>query len=227
MYVCACTPMCACLHVCPHMWAHVSAYAFTYMCTRLHMCVVCTCGARLFARVCACVCVCVSARVHSCRHVSVCTHVCMCFCTCMCACMFVCACAWMCAHMAACVCTCMCVRVCACTECAPPSPHAEMTPPPPSLSAAPFISQRPHPLAFLLENHSPVPPVLSAQAGPWPHMQLCGWLLPVVLEPGWGLEGRRPATTWDCHRPRPWGPLSDGVPSVAGGCLRGGLWTGH
>ena len=218
-----CVRVCTCARTCGHTCLHMRSHTCAHGCT----CVLCAHVVHGYLHVCVHVFVCVSARVHSCRHVSVCTHVCMCFCTCMCACMFVCACAWMCAHMAACVCTCMCVRVCACTECAPPSPHAEMTPPPPSLSAAPFISQRPHPLAFLLENHSPVPPVLSAQAGPWPHMQLCGWLLPVVLEPGWGLEGRRPATTWDCHRPRPWGPLSDGVPSVAGGCLRGGLWTGH
>lgn len=215
------------------------------VCLHTHVCV----PARVPAHVGTRVCICVHIYVHTAAHVccahmwctAICTCMCMCLCVCVCTCAFMsaCLCVYTCLyvflHMYVCMHVCVCMRacvhtwrhVCACTECAPPSPHAEMTPPPPSLSAAPFISQRPHPLAFLLENHSPVPPVLSAQAGPWPHMQLCGWLLPVVLEPGWGLEGRRPATTWDCHRPRPWGPLSDGVPSVAGGCLRGGLWTGH
>ena len=148
-YVCTSACVLTCLHVCAHMSA----------CVSLHVCV--------------CMCVCMCVCVLTCLHVCVYTGLHVCLCTCMCARVSACFCVHVCLKVCARVCThgCMCVHVyvCACTECAPPSPHAEMTPPPPSLSAAPFVSQRPHPLAGPLQNHSPVCPVLSAQAGPFPH----------------------------------------------------------
>ena len=142
-----------------------------------------------------CIYVCTPACVLTCLHVCVRTCLHMCFCTCMCARVSACFCVHVCLKVCARVCThgCMCVHVyvCACLYPNPnPSPHAEMTPPPPSLSAAPFVSQRPHPLAGPLENHSPVPPVLSAQAGPWPHTAAVWLVAPHGFGAWLGLGGQ-------------------------------------
>ena len=184
------------------------------VCLHTHVCV----SARVPAHVGTRVCICVHIHVHTAAHVccvhmwctAICTCVCMCLCVCVCTCAFMSACLsvytclyvflhmYVCMHVCVCmrvhVCThgCMCVHVCACTECAPPSPHAEMTPPPPSCQL-PLLSPRgPTPSHSCLRTTALSPQCCLLRLGPGPTCSCVAGCSPWFwsLAGAWRADGR-------------------------------------